>query len=114
MCESCDYAPTPFVHASIGQKWEGAYTRDRYITVWQPLSIIKYHMRATQELELKVQEGVMHEGRGCNCGILHISFWQWEILYKVLEVKMYIYPARMRKYISVRVKSRDTVHERHK
>ena len=47
--ESRDYAPPPFVHASIGQKWEGGlyYTRDKTSTIY-----------TVQELELKVQGGL--------------------------------------------------------
>lgn len=31
-CKSCDYAPS-LVHASIEEKWGGAYMQDRYISV---------------------------------------------------------------------------------
>ena len=42
--ESRDYAPPPLCMLTLGKSGEGAYSRDRYISVLQPLPTIECHV----------------------------------------------------------------------
>ena len=44
--ESYNYAPPPFVHASIGQNRGGVYSRDSDIYMWRPLPTDECHVGA--------------------------------------------------------------------